>query len=182
MTHPTAEELDAALDHIRQAPRDEGQVAMIVARPAEDQRQVLEQGTLDLDEGLVGDNWRQRPSSDMPDGLPHPELQLTLMNARVIEQVAVERDRWPLAGDQFFVDFDLSEQNLPPGTRLVIGTAEIEVTPEPHRGCGKFRQRFGDAALRFVNSAVGAELNLRGVNAKVVQPGVVRPGDVMRRL
>lgn len=182
MTHRTAEQLDACLPHIRQAPKDEGTVALIVSRPAEDERQVLAEGRLDLDEGLVGDNWRQRPSSEMPEGLPHPDLQLTLMSTRVIEPVAVETDRWPLAGDQFFVDFDLSEANLPPGTRLTIGEAEIEVTAEPHLGCSKFRQRFGDAALRFVNCPTGVELNLRGVNAKVIRPGTVRPGDAIGKV
>lgn len=182
MTHRTAEQLEAALPHIRQAPQDTGTVALIVARPAEDERQVLEEGTLDCERGLLGDNWQQRPSSKMPNGLAHPDMQLNLMNARVIEAIAGEQDRWPPAGDQFYVDFDLSEANVPPGTRMAIGTAEIEVTAEPHRGCSKFRARFGDAALRLVNSPLGAKLNLRGVNAKVVSPGVVKAGDALKKI
>ena len=88
----------------------------------------------------------------MSDGSANPDAQLTLMNARVVALVAGERERWPLAGDQLYVDLDLSADNLPPGTRLAVGSAVIEVTPEPHTGCAKFSARFGSEALRFVNS------------------------------
>src|SRR5207247_88617 len=135
----------------------------------------------DLREGLVEDNWRTRGSSRTVDGSSHPEMQLNLMNARVIALVAQERERWPLAGDQLYLDLDLSSENLPPGTRLALGSAVIEVTAEPHTGCQKFVARFGREAMQFVNSPVGRQLNLRGINAKVVQPGVIRVGDVARK-
>jgi MOSC domain-containing protein YiiM len=160
---------------VRRSPSDEGTVALIVCRPAVGERRVLAEATLDVREGLIGDGWHVR------DQAPHPDRQLTLMNARAAALVAGSRERWPLAGDQLFVDLDLGEANLPPGTRLRIGSAEIEVTAEPHRGCGKFSKRFGVDAVKFVNSAVGRELNLRGINAKVVDGGTVRTGDPIRR-
>ena len=92
------------------------------------------------------------------------------MNARAAALVAGDRERWPLAGDQLYVDLDLSGENLPPGTRLAIGSAVVEVTDEPHTGCKKFSARFGLDALEFVNSPEGRALNLRGINTRVVEP------------
>jgi hypothetical protein len=173
--------LEAGLDEIRRSPADRGRIELIVRRPAENERQTLLEATLDTGEGLVGDNWRTRGSRATDDGSAHPGMQLTLMNSRVAELVAGHPDRRQLAGDQLFVDLDLSSANIPPGTRLAMGSAVIEVTDQPHLGCGKFAARFGVDALRFVNSAVGRQLNLRGVNATVVAGGVVRPGDAIRR-
>jgi hypothetical protein len=169
--------LEAGLDSVREAPADNGRVELIVRRPEVDAREVLDEATLDAGGGLVGDNWHVKPS--LKTGFPNPEAQLTVMNARVTALVAGEdRDRWALAGDQLYVDLDLSYRNLPPGTRLRVGDeAVIEVTDEPHRGCGKFSSRFGVEALKFVNSAVGRELNMRGINTTIVTGGVVRTGD-----
>lgn len=182
MTHLTAAELEANLEHIRQSPRDNGTLALIVRRPAVDEREVLTTGELDVREGLVGDNWRTRGSSRTADGSAHPEMQLNIINARLVALIAPDAARRPLAGDQLHVDFDLSGENLPPGTRLAIGDAVIEVTAQPHTGCNKFKARFGMDALKFVNSPVGKELHLRGINAKVVQSGRVAVGDVVRKL
>jgi hypothetical protein len=171
------DELIAALETIRQSPADDGRLEMIVRRPAVDQREVLNEGDLDPAHGLVGDNWHVKPSSRTPDRSPHADMQLNVMNARVIDLVAGTRERWALAGDQLYVDLDLSPENLPPGTRLRIGGAVIEVTAQPHTGCTKFVERFGPDALKFVNSADGRRLNLRGINARVIVPGRVRIGD-----
>ena len=180
--HATAEELEAGLDEIRRSPADEGTVELIVTRPAVEERDVLEEGRLDIAEGLVGDCWPMRGSSATPDGSAHPGRQLTLMNARVIARVARDPERWPLAGDQLYVDLDLSRENLPPGTRLALGSAVIEVTDQLHTGCAKFTHRFGSAAIRFVNGKAGRALRLRGMYAKVVQPGTVRRGDTIRKV
>jgi hypothetical protein len=180
--HRTRAELDAQLDHLRAAPVDDGTLELVVCRPALLQRQVLEVGALSCTEGLVGDTWSQRPSKRTPDGSPHPDMQLNIMGSRVARLVAVTDDRMPLAGDQLYVDLDLSEAALPAGTRLAIGTAVVEITDQPHTGCAKFTERFGLDALRFVNSPVGKELRLRGANAKVVVDGEVRPGDRVRRV
>lgn len=178
----TLADLGACLGHIRRSPRDAGVLALIVRRPRVDAREVLAEGELSLSEGLMGDSWRLRPSSRTADGGPHPDMQLNLMNVRVIEAIAGPMTRWPLAGDQLFVDLDLSRDSLPPGTRLSIGEAVIEVTDQPHTGCGKFSARFGIDALTWVNSPEGRALGLRGVNAKVVVPGRIRQGDTVRRV
>ena len=180
--HLTMAELEAGLDDIRQSPKHEGVLRMIVRRPQIGEREVLEEGTLDLREGLVGDNWIARGSARTSDGSSHPDMQLNIMNARVIALVAQDTARWHLAGDQLFIDIDLSADNLPPGTRLAIGSAVIEVTDIPHTGCTKFVGRFGVDAMKFVNSPVGRELHLRGINAKVVQSGVIRSGDAVRKI
>ena len=178
----TMKEFEAGLDDIRRAPRDEGLLELIVRRPGIGEREVVEEGLLDLNEGLVGDSWKKRGSSRTPDGSAHPDMQLNIMNSRVIALLAQDRARWQLAGDQLFINMDLSAENLPAGTRLQIGSAAIEVTPEPHNGCKKFVERFGLDAVLFVNSALGKELHLRGINARVVQTGLVRAGDVARKL
>jgi hypothetical protein len=180
--HLTREELEAGLDEIRRAPQDEGTVELIVRRPATDEREVLEEATLDREHGLLGDTWNIRGSRMTPDGSSHPDMQLNIMNARSTALVAQGRDRWPLAGDQLYVDLDLSGRNLPPGTRLALGTAVIEVTPIPHTGCAKFVSRFGLEAMKFVNSPVGRELNLRGICAKVIEAGVLRVGDRVKKV
>jgi MOSC domain-containing protein YiiM len=148
----------------------------------EGEREVLEEGVLDVAEGLVGDDWRARGSSSTPDGAAHPDRQVTLMSSRVASLLAPERERWPLAGDQLYVDLDLRPENLPPGTRLRVGSAVLEVTAEPHTGCAKFTERFGHAAIRLVNSPAGRALRLRGMYAKVVESGTVRPGDRIVKL
>jgi len=178
--HLCATELEAGLDNIRQSPKDNGTLDMIVRRPDVDEREVLDQGKLDIAEGLVGDTWKSRGSSRTDDGSAHPDMQLNIMNSRVINLVATSRERWPLAGDQLFMDLDLSEDNLPPGARLELGTAVIEVTAIPHTGCKKFVERFGLDAMKFVNSGI-SNLKLRGINAKVVRPGLIRAGDKVRK-
>jgi hypothetical protein len=180
--HPTTTDLEAGLATIRQAPKDEGVLHLIVRRPQPGEREVLAEAELDPVEGLVGDNWRTRGSRMTADGSPHPNTQLNIMSARVIALVAQTKDRWPLAGDQLFVDLDLSASNVPPGTQLMFGSAVVEVTDEPHTGCGKFVQRFGVEATKFVNSPVGRELQLRGINARVVRRGAVRVGDLIRKM
>ena len=182
MKHLTMEQLEAGLEEVRRSPKDEGVVALIVRRPQSGEREVLESATLDLVEGLVGDNWRIRGSSRTTNGLGHPEMQLNVMNARTIALVAQEKERWALAGDQFYLDMDLSVENLPAGTQLAMGSAVIEITPMPHTGCKKFVARFGAEAVKFVNSPEGKALRLRGLNAKVVQPGVVHLGDRVRKV
>jgi hypothetical protein len=169
--------LETGLDHVRESPPDDGVVELIVRRPAVDEREALAVGTLDMDAGLVGDTWRVRGSRP-----PDPGAQLTVMNVRAALLVAQHPDRRMLAGDQLYVDLDLSPANLPAGTRLAVGSAVIEVSEKPHLGCAKFAARFGKDAWRFVNSRVGRELRLRGLNARIVAAGTVRPGDAIRKL
>ena len=178
MQHLSSAELAAGLDYVRDSPPDEGIVALIVRRPAVDEREVLAEATLAAGVGLIGDTWPARPGTSSPD----PDRQLTVMNNRAALLVADEPHRRQLAGDQLYVDLDLSPANLPVGTRLEVGTAVIEVTSPPHLGCVKFAARFGQDAWRFVNSRVGRELRLRGLNARIVSSGTVREGDPIRKL
>jgi MOSC domain-containing protein YiiM len=176
--------LEAGLGEVFSAPADEGTLELIVRRPAENERELLDAGELDAEVGLVGDMWSTRPSSKGPDGGPDPEAQLTVMNARAARLVADgdSLERWAAAGDQLYVDLDISEANLPAGTRVAIGDAVIEVTPAPHTGCGKFLKRFGVDAVKVFNSADGRAARLRGLNARVIEPGVVRRGDRVAKL
>lgn len=172
--HLSLSTLEAGIGEIRRSPADVGTVELIVRRPAENERETLSEARLDTRAGLVGDGWLT--------GDGDVSRQITVMNARAVALLAGSRDRWPLAGDQLYVDLDLSVGNMPPGTRVEIGAAILEVSGEPHRGCKKFAARYGLDALRFVNSKTGYALNLRGVNTRVVRGGVVRAGDTVRKL
>jgi MOSC domain-containing protein YiiM len=174
--HLTRAELDAGLDGIRNSPKDEGVVELIASRPRPGVREVLDEAQLDPAAGMVSDSWGIRVAA------PDPATQLTVMNVRVIALIAQDRTRWPLAGDQLYVDLDLADDNLPPGTQLEIGGAVIEVSAQPHLGCGKFVERFGVDAMKFVNSPLGRQLHLRGINARIVRAGAVRVGDRARKL
>ncbi len=179
MPHRTSGELAAGLDQIRRAPRGRGTVDLIVARPAVDERVVLLEASLDPVGGLLGDTWLERGSSRTPDGSANADAQLTLMSSRAAAVIAGPRERWPLAGDQVYIDLDLSEEALPAGSQVAIGTSVIEISATPHTGCAKFSARFGSDALRFVNTGEGRLLRLRGVNARILTGGTIRPGDAV---
>ena len=170
---------DQHLDHIRAAPKDEGSIELITRRPAEGEREVLDRAKFDLALGVVGDGWHVRPSKKT--GAPNPEQQVTIMSVRAIAAIATQ-DRWAAAGDQLYVDFDLSVENTPPGTRLQVGTAILEVSSHPHRGCAKFTARFGSDATAWCNGETGRALNLRGINAQVIRAGEARRGDTIKKL
>ena len=178
MTHVPRECLEAGLDRIRASPRDAGRVVLVVRRPAVGVRQVAAEAVLSPVAGLAGDNWLARGSRSMPDGSADPQRQVTVMNSRAAELVAGGTDRMPLAGDQLYIDLDLSVGNLPAGSLLLVGQAVLQVSDAPHLGCAKFVDRFGAEAMRFVNSPTGRQLRLRGMNTQVVRPGLVRPGDM----
>ena len=180
--HPTSDELESALEHIMASPADGGKLEMIAARPNVDQRELLDEGTLDADLGLVGDNWKARGSTSTEDGSAHPDAQLTIINSRLVDSVARSKSRWQLSGDQLVIDIDLSHDNLPPGSRLIIGEAVVEITAAPHTGCSKFMSRFGSHALRFVSGERAMRLRLRGANAKIVQSGTIRVGDIATKV
>jgi MOSC domain-containing protein YiiM len=177
----TPSNLDAHLASVQAAPADRGRVELLVRRPAVDQREVLAEAVVDPELGLVGDGWLARGTAARPDGSADRAVQLTLINVRVLAAFEADRERWPLAGDQVYVDFDLSVDRLPAGSQLEIGEALIEVSPVPHTGCAKFSARFGSEALRWINSPAGRDCRMRGLNARVIRGGTIRPGDEIRR-
>jgi hypothetical protein len=172
--HLTTKEIKEGLDEIRQSPKDDGVLKLIVRRASENEREVIETGQLDIKEGLVGDNWFTDDKNI--------EAQIAVMNSRTIKLLAQDENRWQLAGDQLYIDFDLTDENLPAGTQLQIGSAIVEVTPKPHNGCIKFVERFGLDAMKFVNSSIGKHLHMRGIYAKVVQSGLIRTGDTVKKI
>ncbi len=176
------QELEASVDDIRQAPTDNGTLELIVARPASGERIVQQEGRLTFHDGLEGDNWRFRMVGNAADIEPETDNQLSIMNIRVVRLLDPDPQRWPLAGDQLYVDLDLSDENLPPGTRLQIGDAVVEVSALPHTGCKAFSQRFGADAMKFVNSETGSQLHMRGIMSKVITEGSIRPGDIVAKL
>lgn len=180
--HLTPVEIEQGLEEVLRSPRDQGTLEMIVRRPDVNAREVVENGRLDIGEGLVGDNWLARGSSRTDDGKGHPKMQLNVMNWRFARLIAGDPSRVPLAGDQLYVDLYLGAEHLPPGTLLKVGGATIEVTDIPHLGCRKFVGRFGLDAMKFANSELGRRHNLRGINARVVKDGDVSTGDVVRKI
>jgi len=180
--HLSLLELEAGLEYIRQSPKNDGLLKLIVRRPDVDVREVVTTAELSLEEGLIGDTWKLRSSSHTSDRFANFKSQITLMNARTVALLAQSEDRWTLAGDQLYVDMDLSDENLSAGTRLALGSAVVEVTDEPHTGCKKFAMRYGTDATKFVNSREGKRLHLRGINARVIQAGTIQVGDVVKKL
>ena len=180
--HLTTEQLQAGLEHILLSPANNGAMLKIVRRTDVDQREVVQEGDLNETVGLIGDNWKTRGSSSTVDGSSHPEAQVTIINSRLLALIANSEQRWELSGDQLIVDLDLSVDNLPPGTQLSVGSAVLEVSKKPHTGCGKFAQRFGKDALRFISTPRGNALRLRGVNTQVIQSGSMRVGDAVTKL
>ncbi|MDX1683864.1 MAG: hypothetical protein R3275_01445 [Saprospiraceae bacterium] len=183
MIHKSLAELTNNSQVILSSPKRMGRLELIVIRPNENERRILETGELDINQGLIGDSWALRHRPGRSNEAPDTDRQITLMNARVIELIAgKDHKKWAKAGDQLFVDLDLSTDNLPIGTKLSIGDAILKVTQPPHRGCKKFATRFGVDAMRFVNSANGRKNNFRGINARVIKSGQIRPGDLIEIL
>jgi hypothetical protein len=182
VSHLSLDELRQGLSEILQSPKDRGTLKAIVIRPETDARASLQRCELSPDGGVHGDNWAKGCWMSLPDGRPHPDVQVAIMNSRTIARIAQDEARWPVAGDNLLVDLDLSVDNLPPGTRLSVGSVLLEITEVPHKGCKKFAERFGVDATRFVNSRDGLRLHLRGIYARIVEPGVVAVGDTIAKL
>lgn len=175
-------ELELGIDEIKESPKDNGLIEMIVRRPETETREIINSCEISLVNGLEGDNWKARGSSSTPDNSADPEAQITLMNSRVIQLLSGDKENWQWAGDQFFVDMDLGIENLPPHSRIQIGSVILEISATPHTGCKKFSGRFGVEALAFISTPLGKSLRMRGVNAKVIQAGQIKVGDVIRKV
>ena len=164
------------------APKDRGRLEAIVIRPAHNERKPVNSAELSADNGVKGDHWAKGCWKSLPDGDPHPDVQICIMSARVIRLLAGDKANWPPAGDQLFIDLDLSKANLVPGQRLSLGNTVLEITDVPHLGCQKFIERYGRDATQFVNSKVGKENRFRGVYAKVIEAGTISVGDVVQKI
>lgn len=180
--HLTLEELHRGLGEIRRSPTDEGRLKAIVIRPAVNERISLMECQISPELGVHGDNWAMGCWKSLPNGKPHPDVQVSIMNARAIALIAQQEERWPLAGDNLYLDLDLSAENLRPGQRLALGSAILEITPIAHNGCKKFGERYGADAVTFVNSDLGKQLHLRGIYARILESGVIRVGDVAGKI
>jgi hypothetical protein len=181
MTRSLAQ-LESALDHLRAAPGDAGTLTLVVRRPQRLTRELLTEAVIDEADGLVGDSWLSRATSRAKAVGRHFDAQVTVMSSRMVGLLGDTDAERALAGDQLYVDLDLSHDNLPAGSRIEVGAdVVLEVTAKPHAGCKKFLDRFGADAVAFVNSEEGSRLRLRGLNARVVRGGVVRVGDDVHR-
>ena len=178
MTHPSTEDLEARLAWLADAPKDGGAITGIVIRPRTNERVLLSECKVSPELGVHGDNWASGSHGETP----NPSAQITIMNTRMIELLADEKERQALAGDQFFADMDLSKTNLKVGQQLRIGTAVLEIMSKPHLGCVKFSNRFGADALKFVNSEAGTEMRLRGVYASVISSGSIEVGNAIEKI
>ena len=183
VTHLTAEDIEAHLDYVMDAPADRGRLEAIVVRPASDQRALREAVYLSPEGGLEGDRWAATAAQSVPgDGKDPRAQQVSLMNARLLRLIAADDERMALAGDNLIVDLDLSQANLPAGQKLAIGEVVIQISDQPHTGCGKFAQRFGPDAVRFINAAERKPLRLRGVYARVLEAGTIHTGDAIHKI
>ena len=168
-------QIEAQMDQLAQSPQDLGVLEYIVLRLPDEQRATPKEAEVSPDGGLEGDRWA-RPNS------PNPGAQISVMNSRFLRIIAGDDTRMPLAGDNLLVDIDLSEENLPAGTQLQIGTATFEVTEVPHTGCQKFERRYGKDALEFVNGETYKSQRLRGLFIRTIQAGKIQVGDSIRKL
>ncbi len=178
--HLSLDELHRGLPEIIRSPKDQGTLKAIVIRPATDERVSLTQCDISPEHGVHGDNWAKGCWLELPDGSPHPDVQIAIMNSRFIDLIAQEQERWPLAGDQLFVD--LSKANRPPGQQSSRCSAVIEITAVPKKGCLKFVDRFGADSVKLVNSDEGKTLRLRGIYAKIIKAGTINVGDELKKL
>ena len=171
--HLTLDELERGYEQLS-PPKDRGELVLICARGEDGRRSELQRAALSVTEGLPGDAWFR----DCPERI---DAQLAIMRVDIARLVA-NGQPINLAGDNLFVDLDLSEANLPCGSRLRIGGAQFEATPEPHTGCSKFRQRFGADALRFTAEPGRRDQRLRGIYLKTVEAGEIGVGDTIEVL
>lgn len=167
----TLDDLQAKLSWATSAPRDNAPISTLCVRPAEGDRQFVERIDFSVTEGVVGDRWIRKTWMRLPDGRPDPRIQVCLLGQRVLELVRIDPYRMPYPGDNIVADLDFSETNLPSGQLLRVGTATLEVSDIFNTACSKWRARYGDDALRWINLPDNLPHRLRGVLCRVVASG-----------
>ncbi|MEZ4829298.1 MAG: MOSC domain-containing protein [Bacteroidia bacterium] len=179
LTYTSSAEIEARLPEILAAPSDQGEIKMLIVRRASDHREIRNEVYVSPEGGVEGDRWAKGKSSRDP---MHGD-QITLMNSRILELIAGgDPLRMALAGDNIVADFDLRDENLTAGQQLQIGEVILEVTATPHNGCKKFSERFGPEALKFINTPSNRYMHLRGIYVKVISPGIISVGDIIRKV
>lgn len=182
MSHATAEQLNAALPHIRAAPRDDAPIEMLCFRPARNQRRMVPDLTLTADRGIPGERWLKAPWLTLPDGRPDPRIQVSILPKRVMDAVWLDRAGTVHPGDPIVADIETSYDSLPVGTRLRAGNAVLEVSDAFNDGCVKWKVRYGAAAKDWLVTPENRPLRLRGLLCRIVQDGMVRLGDRLQRV
>jgi len=179
---PSLESLEARKPWVLDAPKDNAPVLSLCIRPAEGERRFVERIRFDPQAGVVGDRWRWKAWMHLPDGRPDPRIQVCMLGTRVLQLVRREGSSMIHPGDTVIADMDFSEANLPAGQRLQLGSAVLEVSDVFNTGCAKWQERYGPAALRWINRPGNRALRLRGILARVVAPGEATLNDTLRKL
>lgn len=182
MAPVTQEELAAALPQIQAAPKTGAAVEMLCLRPDYGQRQFVEEIEVTRARGIPGERWARAPWLKLPDGSPHPGIQVCILQKRVLDLVWRDREGTVHPGDTFVVDMDLSEANLPAGQILTVGTARLRVSEVFNDACVKWKARYGAAAKAWINRPENRPLRLRGILCAVERDGVIRLGDRLEKL
>ena len=182
VNHVSFAECEQALDHINRAPLDEAEIDCLCARPDFGTRAFPDKLILTVDHGILGERWTHSPWLTLPNGDPDPRIQVSILSKRVMDLCWRDRERVIHPGDPFVVDMNLGEANMPVGTRLAIGTAIVEVSDKFNTACVKWRDRYGQDSLHWMNLARNRPYRLRGILCRIVQDGEVKLGDRLAKL
>jgi len=170
-------DLDAALPHVLDAPKDAAPVAQLCFRPDYGLRTFPERLVLTRAGGIPGERWAKAPWMRLADGAPDPRIQVSILPARIRDLVCGDRLH---PGDPVIADIDVTHANMPVGTLLQLGTAVVRVSDAFNDACVKWKVRYGVEAKEWV--VAHPELRLRGILCSIEQDGEVRLGDVIRKI
>jgi hypothetical protein len=164
------------------APKDGAAISMLCLRPERNKRRVVDEITLTRENGIPGERWKDQPWLRTEDGAPHPGIQVSILQQRVLDLVWRDRENTVHPGDTFIADMDLSEANLPVGQVLEIGEAVLKVSEVFNDGCVKWKARYGREAKDWITMPGHPELRLRGVLCSIERDGIIREGDILRKI
>ena len=182
MTEISRIQLDQALPDVMAAPKDRAAIGMLCLRPERNQRKFVDQIEVSPQKGIAGERWLESPWLTTPEGAPHPGIQISILQQRVLDLVWQDRENTPHPGDTFVVDMDLSHDNLPVGQLLSVGTAILKVSDVFNDGCVKWKARYGAAAKDWIVADDHPKLRLRGVLCSVERAGLLKAGDFLTKI